>query len=182
MRHWKQSALKWLDLAGPSIALGQALGRWGNYFNSEAHGTPTTLPWAILADGELVHPTFLYESIWCLLLCIGLCIFEKKRKKSFDGQIIMLYAILYSVERFFVEGLRTDSLWIGSLRQAQVISVCIIVLCIIGYIFLKKRGEKLSAKEQEAAEPNSEEQKSSEPEKAPAATEQNTEETKESES
>ena len=107
VKHWKQSALKWLDLAGPSIALGQALGRWGNYFNSEAHGTPTTLPWAILADGELVHPTFLYESIWCLLLCIGLCIFEKKRKKSFDGQIIMLYAILYSVERFFVEGLRT---------------------------------------------------------------------------
>ena len=151
-RRWKHSPLKWLDLVAPGIALGQALGRWGNYFNSEAHGTPTTLPWAILVDGELVHPTFLYESIWCLLLCIGLCVFEKKRKKRFDGQIIFLYAIFYSIERFFVEGLRTDSLWIGSLRQAQVISACIIVLCGAGYFILKKRSEKKQAGEMESAE------------------------------
>ena len=148
VRHWKHSPLAWLDLTAPGIAIGQAVGRWGNYFNSEAHGTETTLPWAIEVGGKLVHPTFLYESIWCLLLCIGLCIFEKKRKKRFNGQIILLYAIIYSIERFFVEGLRTDSLWIGSLRQAQVISVCIIVCCGAAYILLKKRSEK---KEQKAA-------------------------------
>lgn len=147
VKHWKQSPLKWLDLAAPGIAIGQAIGRWGNYFNSEAHGTATTLPWAIEADGQLVHPTFLYESIWCLLLCIFLVVYEKRRRKPFDGQIIMLYAILYSLERFFVEGLRTDSLWIGSLRQAQVISICIFVLGIAGYFILKSRGRKAELSE-----------------------------------
>ena len=146
-RRWKDDPVKWLDIIAPGIAIGQAIGRWGNYFNSEAHGTPTDLPWAIEVDGQLVHPTFLYESLWCLLLCIGLCIFEKKRKKRFDGQIFCLYVIIYSVERFFVEGLRTDSLWIGPLRQAQVISVCCVVLGIAGYVLLKKRSLKIEKQE-----------------------------------
>ena len=154
-RKWGHGILKWMDLVAPGIALGQAIGRWGNYFNSEAHGTPTTLPWAIEVDGQLVHPTFLYESIWCLLLCIFLVIFEKKRKKAFDGQIICLYVILYSVERYFVEGLRTDSLWIGPLRQAQVISICAFVLGIVFYIVLANRAKKagsLPAQEEPAEE------------------------------
>ena len=138
-RKWGHGILKWMDLVAPGIALGQAIGRWGNYFNSEAHGTPTTLPWAIEVNGELVHPTFLYESVWCLLLCIFLVIFEKKRKKPFNGQIILLYIILYSLERFFVEGLRTDSLMIGSLRQAQVISIAVFVLGIVFYMVLRSR-------------------------------------------
>ncbi len=142
-RHWKHKPIKWLDLVAPGIAAGQAIGRWGNYFNSEAHGTATDLPWAIEVNGEMVHPTFLYESIWCLLLCIILIIFEKKRKKRFDGQIFCLYVIIYSVERFFVEGLRTDSLWIGPLRQAQVISICCIIFGLAAYFLLKKRGEKV---------------------------------------
>ena len=171
-KRWKHSPLKWLDLVAPGIAIGQALGRWGNYFNSEAHGTPTTLPWAILVDGELVHPTFLYESIWCLLLCIGLCIFEKKRKKRFDGQIILLYAIFYSIERFFVEGLRTDSLWIGSLRQAQVISVCIIVICGALYLILKKRSEKEAEEVEAASEEKAETELPASEEKAEAAAEE----------
>ena len=74
-------------------------------------------------------------------------VYEKRRSKPFDGQIIMLYAVLYSVERFFVEGLRTDSLWIGSLRQAQVISICIFVLGIAGYFILKSRGRKAKLSE-----------------------------------
>ena len=126
-----------LDLAAPAIALGQAIGRWGNYFNSEAHGGPTDLPWAIIVDGEAVHPTFLYESLWCLILFFILLAVDRKRQ--FTGQVICLYGILYSIERFFVEALRTDSLMIGPLKQAQVISIVIIVICVILYFILRKR-------------------------------------------
>ena len=151
-KKWGHGILKWMDLIAPGIAIGQAIGRWGNYFNSEAHGTPTTLPWAIEVNGELVHPTFLYESIWCLLLCIFLCVFEKKRKKAFDGQIICLYVILYSVERYFVEGLRTDSLWIGPFRQAQVFSICAFVLGIVCCFVLRSRGRKKADGVKESAQ------------------------------
>ena len=105
------SVLTVLDTAVPSIALGQALGRWGNYMNQEAYGTQTDLPWAILVDGEKVHPTFLYESLWCLILFIVLSFID--RRKKFKGQTMCLYFILYSFERFFVEQLRTDSLLTG---------------------------------------------------------------------
>ena len=144
-RKRKQNVLDWMDLVFPGIAIGQAIGRWGNYFNSEAHGTPTDLPWHILCDGELVHPTFLYESIWCLLLCIFLVwldVRNGKNGKGFRGQITCLYGILYSVERFFVEGLRTDSLYLDharTIRQAQVISVGIIIVCLVLYFILKKK-------------------------------------------
>ncbi len=99
------------DAAFPCVALAQAIGRWGNFFNQEAYGSPTDLPWAIVIDGQKVHPTFLYESIWCLLLFFVLSAVGKRRK--FEGQITMLYGILYSLERFFVEQLRTDSLLTG---------------------------------------------------------------------
>ena len=141
----KQNVLDWIDLAFPGIALGQAIGRWGNYFNSEAHGTPTDLPWHILCDGELVHPTFLYESIWCFLLCAFLLWLDGRNLRSgkgFKGQIVCLYGMLYSVERFFVEGLRTDSLYLDAartIRQAQVISVGIFAVCLVLYFYLKKK-------------------------------------------
>ena len=138
-RRWGQTIWRWMDIFSPGIALGQAIGRWGNYFNSEAHGGPTTLPWAIYADGELVHPTFLYESLWCLLLCLFLLWFDAKGKKKFEGQIFLLYGILYSVERFFVEALRTDSLYIGPLRQAQMISIGVIAAALIAWYFLSRR-------------------------------------------
>lgn len=118
-------ALNMLDLMIPTVALAQAIGRWGNYFNGEAHGGPTDLPWGILVDGEMVHPTFLYESIWCLLLFIFLSWWDKDRRQGY-GQTLALYGILYSVERFLVESLRTDSLMIGPFKQAQVISLCAI--------------------------------------------------------
>ncbi|HKK96524.1 MAG TPA: prolipoprotein diacylglyceryl transferase [Anaerovoracaceae bacterium] len=143
-KHYKLEILKVLDLFLPGVAIAQAIGRWGNFFNSEAHGGPTDLPWAILVNGEYVHPTFLYESIWCLALGIFLITFERKR--LFSGQIACLYGILYSAERFFVEGLRTDSLMIGEFRQAQVISVCIILACLIIYTILYKRNKLLKEK------------------------------------
>lgn len=127
-----------LDLLAPVVALGQAIGRWGNFFNGEAHGGPTSLPWGIIVDGIKVHPTFLYESIWCLLLFVFL-IWYTKAKRNFYGEILCLYGILYSFERFFVESLRTDSLMIGPLRQAQVLSIVVIITCIILYNVFKNK-------------------------------------------
>ena len=134
---WKLRPLNVLDLAAPCIAIAQAIGRWGNYFNSEAHGGPTDLPWAITVNGQSVHPTFLYESIWCFLLFFFLIYFDNRRK--FEGQTLLLYGILYSAERFFVEALRTDSLMIGPFKQAQVLSLSVIAVCIIAYLILYRR-------------------------------------------
>ena len=142
-RKWKEPALKWVDLAAVSFPLAQSIGRWGNYFNSEAHGGPTDLPWAIEVDGQMVHPTFLYESIWCLLLFLFLLWFDESGRKKFDGQLICLYLALYSLERFFVEGLRTDSLMIGALRQAQVISLVTIAASCALYLILRKRSQNV---------------------------------------
>jgi phosphatidylglycerol:prolipoprotein diacylglycerol transferase len=136
-RHKKLSTLNMLDLFMPSVALAQSIGRWGNFFNGEAHGGPTDLPWGILVDGVKVHPTFLYESIWCLLLFIFLSWWDRNRRKGY-GQTLALYGILYSAERFFVESLRTDSLMIGPFRQAQVISVCAIIAGIILFRYSAK--------------------------------------------
>ena len=147
---WKQKILDWVDYTMLGVVLGQAIGRWGNYFNSEAHGTATDLPWAIYCDGEFVHPTFLYESIWCFLLFFFLLWFEKKKAK-YRGQLTCLYVIFYSVERFFVEGLRTDSLWIGRFRQAQVISVILIICGIAGLILINKNKDKLVIERPEKA-------------------------------
>ena len=134
----KINPLNVLDLFMPVVALAQSIGRWGNYFNGEAHGGPTDLPWAILVDGQLVHPTFLYESIWCLFLFFFLSWFDKKKRTAM-GQTLSLYLILYSLERFLVEALRTDSLMIGPFRQAQVISVCAIIAGILLYRYSSKK-------------------------------------------
>ena len=138
-RRWKLNIPKYIDLAAPAIAIGQAIGRWGNFFNSEAHGRPTDLPWAVIVDGVSVHPTFLYESVWCLLLCIFLVWYDSTGRKKFDGQLFLMYASLYSLERFFVEGLRTDSLMMGSFRQAQIFSIATIGVCILIYMYMVKR-------------------------------------------
>ena len=130
------------DIAAPSLILGQAIGRWGNYANQEAHGGPTDLPWGIMVDGVKVHPTFLYESIWNFLVFLFLIWYRKKSKV--EGELFLLYAILYSVARLFIEGLRTDSLMLGPFRVAQLISVITIV---VGGIILqnrKKAAEKTS--------------------------------------
>jgi len=136
-RHKKLDPLNVLDCFIPTVALAQSIGRWGNYFNGEAHGGPTDLPWGILVDGEMVHPTFLYESIWCLILFIALSYFDKN-KRTANGQTFSLYLIFYSLERFFVEALRTDSLMIGPFKQAQVISICAMVLGVLLYLWSSK--------------------------------------------
>jgi prolipoprotein diacylglyceryl transferase len=116
---------KMADVVAPVLALGQAIGRWGNYANQEAFGGPTNLPWGILIDGVRVHPTFLYESIWNAALFAFLMFFRKR--KPFDGALILLYLMIYSVGRFMIEALRTDSLMMGPFRTAQVTSVVLIL-------------------------------------------------------
>lgn len=125
------------DMVAPGLILAQAIGRWGNYANGEAHGGPTNLPWAITVAGEKVHPTFLYESLWNLLV-FGVLLWVMKRQK-FSGQIFLLYGILYSIGRFFIEGMRTDSLMIGSFRTAQLLSIITIITFSGLYIYFNNR-------------------------------------------
>ncbi|CEH35509.1 prolipoprotein diacylglyceryl transferase [Romboutsia lituseburensis] len=132
--------LKMADAVMIGMPLAQAIGRWGNFINGEAHGGPTNLPWGIMVDGLKVHPTFLYESVWDFGIFIFLWLFRKK--KQYEGQLIVFYITLYSLGRFFIEGLRTDSLMIGPLRMAQVISLVGVVGGIIAHIYLSKKNKQ----------------------------------------
>ncbi len=129
------------DLCFPAVALAQAIGRWGNYFNSEAHGGPTDLPWGIYVDGQMVHPTFLYESLWCFAIFCFL-VFYMENRRQFSGQLALLYGMLYSLERGLVEQLRTDSLMLGPLKQAQVLSLVVFLICLGAYVILSKKNKK----------------------------------------
>ena len=139
-RYKKMSFFKLADTVIIGVPLAQAIGRWGNFINQEAHGGPTNLPWGIMVNGEKVHPTFLYESIWNIGIFIFLWIFRKK--KQYEGELIVLYTILYSLGRFFIEGLRTDSLMIGPFRMAQVISLVGVIGGIIVHIYLSKKSKQ----------------------------------------
>jgi phosphatidylglycerol---prolipoprotein diacylglyceryl transferase len=144
------------DVVAPSVALGQTIGRWGNFFNSEAFGRPTDLPWKLYIpkdrrpveylNFDYFHPTFLYESVWNLLVFIilmWLFIRDSRYHRLRTGSIFLVYVIAYSVGRFGVEGLRTDSLMFGSLRMAQVISLVGITIGSIGLLWLYIRRRSL---------------------------------------
>lgn len=119
------------DVVGVAFLIAQSVGRWGNFFNREAYGSETTLPWRMeiydaAAGGRIcVHPTFFYESLWCLIGFVLLFVLFNKRK--FSGQIVLSYFMWYGFERFFIEGLRADSLMLGSLRVSQVLSLLLFV-------------------------------------------------------
>jgi phosphatidylglycerol---prolipoprotein diacylglyceryl transferase len=130
------------DIVAPSIIIGQAIGRWGNFVNGEAHGGPTNLPWGIMIDGIKVHPTFLYESLWNLAVFFILIYFRKNKKA--DGEVFLLYGILYSVGRFLIEGLRTDSLMFMGLRAAQIFSLVIIVVFTTVFFYIRHRKGKIT--------------------------------------
>lgn len=132
---------KLIDVMSPGLALGQGIGRWGNFINMEAHGGPTDLPWGIMVDGVKVHPTFLYESIVDISLALFLYFYLSKHKK-FDGQMIAVYGIVYGIGRFFIEGMRTDSLYIGGIRVSQLVSLVFIALGIYIYIIKGKKIDK----------------------------------------
>lgn len=142
-----------LDIYSLSLLLGQAIGRWGNFFNQEAYGGKTTyealaslhIPEFIIKgmyiDGFYRVPTFLYESLWCL---IGVLILIRIRKR-FSNQIgrqVSFYFVWYGIGRFFIEGLRSDSLYIGSFRVSQIVSIVLILIGLFGYWKLKHNGVK----------------------------------------
>jgi phosphatidylglycerol---prolipoprotein diacylglyceryl transferase len=134
------------DIVVPSVALGQAIGRWGNFFNSEAYGARTDLPWRLYIpkEGNYFHPTFLYESLWNLLVftvLMWLFIDNTRHHHLKTGSIFLVYLIAYGIGRFWIEGLRTDSLMLGSLRISQVISLVGIAIGTIGlaWLYIRRR-------------------------------------------
>lgn len=135
IRHLKISTV--LDLVGMGFFIGQSIGRWGNFFNREAFGgeTDSFLRMGLMqvSTGNVTyyHPTFFYESVWNLAGFLLLHFFSKKRK--YDGQIALMYLALYGLGRAFIEGLRTDSLYIGSFRVSQLLAAlsCVAALCVL---------------------------------------------------
>ena len=135
-----------LDISVMGFLIGQGLGRWGNFFNQEAFGTPTDLPWRMVSEntgGIGVHPCFLYESLWCLTGFVLLYIFSRKFRK-YDGQIFLLYLVWYGAERMIVEGLRTDSLYTPflNLRVSQILAALTMLTGIVLLILFTKKTYK----------------------------------------
>jgi phosphatidylglycerol:prolipoprotein diacylglycerol transferase len=138
--------LAFLDLAVYGVLIGQIIGRWGNFMNREAFGGATDIFCRMrLTDpsGRFieVHPTFLYESLWNLVLLIGLVIWQKKGKRKYDGQQALLYLFWYGLGRAWIEGLRTDSLYIGhtGIRVSQALSLVLVLFSLIVLLLERRR-------------------------------------------
>ena len=142
------SFLKMADLAAPALAFGQAVGRWGNFLNSEAYGSAITNPaWQFFPAAVFIErengwfaATFFYESFWCFLIC-ALILALEKRSPAFSrpGRAALFYAILYAFERAIVESLRTDSLYLGSVRVSQMLSALVLTVCAAFLILRMKK-------------------------------------------
>ena len=119
------------DIAALGFLIGQAIGRWGNFFNREAYGAATSLPWRMVVNstGTGYHPCFFYESLWCILGFVLLHIYSKRRK--FNGEIFLLYVMWYGFGRFFIEGLRSDSLYLGTMKVSQVVAMGSFLIALI---------------------------------------------------
>lgn len=130
-----------LDVTAIGFLIGQGIGRWGNFFNQEAYGLPTSLPWGMVSEGTndiAVHPCFLYESLWCLLGVLLLHIFSHTKLRKYHGQMALIYLVWYGAERAVVEGLRTDSLYIPNteIKVSQALSIVIAVVGLATLILL----------------------------------------------
>jgi phosphatidylglycerol:prolipoprotein diacylglycerol transferase len=146
---WGVPILRGLDVAAPSIVLGQAIGRWGNFFNEEAFGQPTDLPWKLyispphrppgFGQFDHFHPTFLYESVWDLAVFLALVAWLRPALRARPGALFFCYVGLYSIGRFAIEGMRLDSFWLGSFRVPQLASVVGVVVAVVGYVWLRRR-------------------------------------------
>lgn len=146
-RFARLSFFRWIDIIAPAMALGQAIGRWGNYTNQEAFGGPTSLPWGIYispqnrppayATVERFHPTFLYESLYNLVVCAGLSALAlriDRDRRLRNGDVLWIYLILYALGRFAIETLRTDSLLLGPFKAAHVASGLALLAGIVGLL------------------------------------------------
>ncbi len=156
-RYKKINPFKLLDFGVPYVAMAQGIGRWGNFFNQEAFGVPTNLPWRM--NGDIInqyltgldlsawgaHPTFLYESLWDFAVFFFLIWFRNRKKK--DGEVLCLYMVAYGVGRFFIEGLRTDSLMLGAsgLRISQVLAALFAIVFIVLFVIIRKRTKAKAA-------------------------------------
>ena len=163
-KKYKMSTIKVCDMTVVPLLLAQAIGRWGNFFNGEAHGAavsyytlknmhiPNFIIEGMNINGIYYHPTFLYESIWCLVGFI-LLLFIIRYKYLKRGMLTCIYLMWYSAGRFFIESLRTDSLMIGGFKQAQILSVLLFVigLCVFMVLSRKSRFEDLYNEEQVSA-------------------------------
>lgn len=140
----KISVWKIFDIGAFGLLIGQIVGRWGNFVNAEAFGRQTEnalLRMELVDLGITVHPTFLYESLWNVGVFLLLNLLEKYQK--FEGELFLLYITFYGVGRFFIEGLRTDSLWIGPFRISQIVALLCVTVGVILLILGKKRSKKL---------------------------------------
>ncbi|MFI3605356.1 prolipoprotein diacylglyceryl transferase [Vagococcus fluvialis] len=151
-RHRFISTWKFLDVAAPSVILAQGIGRWGNFMNHEAYGEVVSrnfleslhLPKFIIEnmyiDGEYRQPTFLYESVWSVLGFVVLILLRRKPNFLKEGEVALVYVIWYSLGRFFIEGMRTDSLWIGDvIRVSQMLSGLLFIGAIGLLIYRRKK-------------------------------------------
>ncbi|MEF9984578.1 MAG: prolipoprotein diacylglyceryl transferase [Oscillospiraceae bacterium] len=150
------------DIAFTGFLLGQGIGRWGNFINIEAFGSNTTMPWGMTSQSIVsyleqhqaqlaeigvtvnpqmpVHPTFLYESLWCLLGFAIVALYTKRRR--FDGEITLFYMMWYGSERFVVEGLRTDSLMMGGVRVSQVLAGITVLIAVAIMVYIRVKIKK----------------------------------------
>lgn len=145
----KKNILDFFDLIVPFVAIAQSIGRWGNFFNIEAHGYETDSIFRMgikTIQGYIeVHPTFLYESVSTLVIGIVLMIMQRKRK--YRGQILLLYCMLYGVIRFFIESLRTDSLMFWNFRISQILSIIVFIVSACLVIIKKIKSKAVLNKE-----------------------------------
>jgi phosphatidylglycerol:prolipoprotein diacylglycerol transferase len=152
---WKLPVRRGLDVAAPSLAIGQAIGRWGNFFNEEAFGRPTDLPWKLyispphrpagLGQNDYFHPTFLYESLWDLGVFLVLVLWLRPKLRERPGALFFCYVGLYSIGRFAIEALRLDSFWLGSFRVPQLASLVGLLVAAIGLLWTRRRAARLAA-------------------------------------
>lgn len=150
-RKHKLSFLLWLDILAPALALGQAVGRWGNFFNQELYGAPTTLPWGIYIDPQhrlpgfenqsYYQPTFLYESIWNLAnMALLLWINRRFRDKLKTGDLFLIYLLVYPLGRFLLEFLRLDSSQVAGINANQFVMLVVFVCSAVILFFRHRKG------------------------------------------
>jgi phosphatidylglycerol:prolipoprotein diacylglycerol transferase len=149
---WKVPILRGLDVTAPSFAIGQAIGRWGNFFNEEAFGQPTDVAWKLyispphrppgFTQFDYFHPAFLYESLWDLGVFVAL-VWLRPRLRERPGALFFTYIALYSIGRFAIEALRLDSFWLGPFRVAQLASLLGMIVALVGFVWTRRRSGTL---------------------------------------
>ena len=150
--YWKVPILRGLDVTAPCFAIGQAIGRWGNFFNEEAFGQPTNLPWKLFISPahrppgytqfDYFHPAFLYESVWDLAMFILLVVWLRPRLRDQPGALFFAYIGVYSIGRFLIEGIRLDSFWVGPFRVAQLASLLGVIVAVAGLAWTRHRAQR----------------------------------------